>query len=123
LNDLGTIQLLQGKAADAIATFSLEPAELFRYSGLTMAEYTAGHAKESQQALDQVIAQLANSGAYQIAEAFAWRKDKDKAFQWLDRSLAQQDGGLSVIKYDPLMRGLRDDPRYAPLLRKINLPP
>ena len=115
--------MLQGKAADAVATFSQVSADLFRYSGLAMAQYAAGHPKESQQALDELISQSANSAAYQIAEAFVWRKERDKAFEWLDRALAQQDGGLSVIKYDPLMSNVRDDPRYAALLRKINLMP
>ncbi len=62
------------------------------------------------------------SAAYQIAEAYAWQGDKDKAFEWLERAYRQQDGGLTAIKYDPLLDNLRSDPRYHALLRKLNLP-
>ena len=73
-------------------------------------------------ALDQAIATSGQFAAYQIAEAYAWQGDKDKAFEWLERAYRQQDGGLTAIKYDPLLDNLRSDPRYHALLRKINLP-
>ena len=57
-------------------------------------------------------AKSAQGAAYQIAEAYAWRGEKDKAFEWLERSYRQRDGGLSAIKYDPLLASIRGDPRY-----------
>ena len=32
------------------------------------------------------------------------------------------DAGLIYFKYDPLLRSLRGDPRYATLLTRMNLP-
>jgi TolB-like protein/Tfp pilus assembly protein PilF len=122
LNDLGTMQLLEGNAADAEATFSKVNSDAFHFADLAMAEHALGHARESQQALDQAIARFAQEAAYQISEVYAWRGERDKAFEWLDRSYRQQDGGLISIKYDPLFDGLRDDPRYRSMLRKLNLP-
>jgi hypothetical protein len=29
---------------------------------------------------------------------------------------------MSILKFTPLLRSLRGDPRYAALLRKLNLP-
>ncbi len=69
-----------------------------------------------------MIATHGQDAAYQIGEVYAWRGEKDKAFEWLERAYQQQDGGLTVIKYDPLLLSLRGDPRYHTLLRKINLP-
>lgn len=46
---------------------------------------------------------------------------KDQAFQWLERAYAQHDGGLTLVKVDPLLRSLRPDPRYAVLLRKMKV--
>ena len=122
LNDLGALQLLEGNAAEAAATFRKNDAVGFRLTSLAMAEYTLGHADKSQQALDEAIATHGQDAAYQIAEVYAWRGEKDKAFQWLARAYQQQDGGLTAIKYDPLLAGLRGDIRYHALLRKINLP-
>ena len=87
-----------------------------------MAEYSLGRVKESQQALDEQIAKYAQGSAYQVGEIYAWRGEKDKAFEWLDRAYAQHDGGITFIKNDPLLAKLRDDPRYAAMLKKLGLP-
>ena len=122
LNDLGTLQLLDGRPQDALETFRKIDNEGFRLSSVAMAEHTLGHAQESQQALAQLIAQHSTEAAFQIAETFAWRGEKDKAFAWLERAYQQRDGGLSDIKTDPPLAGLRSDPRYEAFLRKMNLP-
>jgi hypothetical protein len=36
--------------------------------------------------------------------------------------LQQRDGGLIETKVDPLLKSLHHDPRYAALLKKLNLP-
>jgi TolB-like protein/Flp pilus assembly protein TadD/tRNA A-37 threonylcarbamoyl transferase component Bud32 len=122
LNDLGTLQLLEGRAQDALETFRKIDNEGFRLSSVAMAEHTLGHARESQQALEQVIAQHAAGAAFQIAEIYAWRGEKDQAFDWLERAYRQRDGGLVDIKTDPPLADLHDDPRYKAFLRKMNLP-
>jgi serine/threonine protein kinase/Tfp pilus assembly protein PilF len=122
LNDLGTLQLLEGRPQDALDTFRKIDNEGFRLSSVAMAEHTLGHVRESQRALEQLIAQHATEAAFQIAEIFAWRGEKDKAFDWLERAYQQRDGGLSDIKTDPPLVNLRDDPRYNAFLRKMNLP-
>ena len=124
LSDLGTLQLLENKAAEALATFRKVDVErvTFRLAGIAIAEHTLGHEKESQQALEELIAKRAQLSAYQIAEAFAWRGENGKAFEWLERAYQQRDGGLTTIKTDPLLASLSDDPRYKALLRKMNLP-
>jgi TolB-like protein len=122
LNDLGTLQLLEGRAQDALDTFRKIDNEGFRLSSVAMAEHTLGHVRESQHALEQLIAQHATEAAFQIAEIFAWRGENDKAFEWLERAYQQRDGGLSDMKTDPPLANLRNDPRYKTFLRKMNLP-
>jgi hypothetical protein len=60
--------------------------------------------------------------AYQIAEVYAVRGETDKAFEWLQISFDNHDGGTLSLSVDPLLRGLRDDPRYKNLLAKLGLP-
>ena len=69
-----------------------------------------------------MIAKYARVDAYQIAEVHAWRGEADQAFAWLDRAREQRDGGLLSVKADPLLRGLRSDPRYHAFLDKMKLP-
>ena len=64
----------------------------------------------------------AGAQAAQIAEVYAWRNEKDKAFEWLDRAFNNHDGGLNLIKIDLFYKNLRADPRYPAFLRKMNLP-
>jgi serine/threonine protein kinase/Tfp pilus assembly protein PilF len=121
LNRLAVLQLLEGNAKDALATYRQIDDEGFRLYGIAITEHTLGHAKASQQALDEAIAKHATDSAYQIAEARSWRGEKDSAFEWLERAYGQRDGGLAEAKIDPLLENLRGDPRYEALLRKLNL--
>jgi serine/threonine-protein kinase len=122
LNNLGTLQLLDGHAGDAIASFRKIDDAAFRLAGVAMSAYTLGHAAESQQAFDELRAKFAEEAAEQIGEVYAWRGEKDQAFEWLERAYAQRDGGLTQTKYDPLLDSLRSDPRYNAFLRKMKLP-
>jgi hypothetical protein len=72
--------------------------------------------------LSELIAKYHAGGAYQIAQAYAFRNQSDEAFQWLDRAYAQRDGGLIGTKVDPSFKSLHNDPRFAAFLKKLNLP-
>ena len=58
----------------------------------------------------------------QIAQVYAWRGEKDQAFEWLDQAYAIHDAGLVRLPYDPAMAPLRNDPRFAALVRKLGFP-
>jgi hypothetical protein len=76
---------------------------------------------ESDAALRQLIEAHHDTAAVQIAQAYAYRGERAKAFDWLDRAVVQRDPGLINLKTDPLFAGLRGDPRYKTVLRKMNL--
>jgi TolB-like protein len=122
LNALGWLQLSEGKAQDALATFRKIDEVVFRLYGTSMAAHTLKDSNQSQQALEELIAKNAGDSAYQIADVYAWRGEKDQAFLWLNRAYAQRDGGLTQVKFDPLLDSLRSDPRYTAFLRKMRLP-
>jgi len=50
----------------------------------------------------------------------AWG-DYDQAFRWFDVAYKARDGSLILLKTDPTPDPLRDDPRFAVLLRKMEL--
>jgi TolB-like protein/cytochrome c-type biogenesis protein CcmH/NrfG len=113
--------LLMGDPASALPMSQRASAEEFRLQGAALAEHDLGNIKGAQQQLNELIAKHADSVAYQIAEVYAWWGDKANAFQWLDRAYVQHDGGLALVKVDPLLKRLRPDPRYKALVRKMNL--
>lgn len=117
----GETALLEGHFQEALAQFD-KAGSGYGLAGAAMAQHSLGHAAESKRTLDAEIAQFAQNAAYQIAEAYAWRGEKDAAFAWLDRAVAQRDGGLSFMKCDPLLANLHGDPRYRALLQRLGLP-
>ncbi|MEA3179996.1 MAG: eukaryotic-like serine/threonine-protein kinase [Gammaproteobacteria bacterium] len=118
---LGILNLRDGHASEALAAFRDVDSESLRLSGVAVAEHTLGHARESQQALDELIAKAADNASYQIAEVYAWRGQKDRAFEWLAQAYRQHDTGLCGIKTDPMLAALRGDPRFAAMLAKVHL--
>ena len=120
----GRVDLLEARFADARAQFGKIPDSDVgdRLAGIALTEDRLGHADESQKALDELIRSHSQYDAYEIATIYAWRGDKEKVFEWLDRAYRQHDSGLVDVKVDPLLHGLRGDPRYKAFLRKMNLP-
>ena len=120
---LGVIDLQEHQPKNAARAFAASGYEPLQLLGAALAEHELRRGPESQQALDALIRDYGHNAAYQVAQAYAWRGQDEEAFQWLDRAFAQRDGGLAEVKYDPLLRKLRKDPRYAALLGRMGLPP
>jgi hypothetical protein len=56
------------------------------------------------------------------ADAWAQLGDRDKAFQCLERSFQAQDELLPAFLRSALLDPLHSDPRWAALLKKLNMP-
>ena len=80
-----------------------------------MVYHFLGRKAESDGALAEFIEKYQSGGAYNIAQVYAFRGEADPAFHWLERAYAQHDGGMFLLKVDPLLRNLRTDPRYKAL--------
>jgi TolB-like protein/Flp pilus assembly protein TadD len=118
----GQILLSEGRQQEAMAEVEKETGDWEKLSGESLAYYALGRREESDKALKRLIVTHQNDCAYQIAEVYAYRGEVDKAFEWLDRAYQQRDPGAPELKTSPLMKGLRQDARYAELLKKMRLP-
>jgi TolB-like protein/tetratricopeptide (TPR) repeat protein len=114
--------VLRGDGEEALREAQLEPNEGYHRFELALAHYARGDRSAADAALAEMVARDRNLLAYQIAEVYAWRGETDKAFEWLQISYDNHDTGLLSLLIDPLMRGLRSDPRYKAILEKIGLP-
>ncbi len=119
---LGLVYLGQGRVQDALVEIEREPMAALRLQGQAAAYSALGRKKESDVALRELIAKYQASAAFQIADVYAFRKEPDKAFEWLERAYVQHDGGVASTKWDPLLKNLRGDPRYMAFLKKLRLP-
>ena len=72
--------------------------------------------------MQELIAKHHATEAFLIAEVYAFRSQSDDSFEWLDRAFAERDSSLIYTKVDPELKSLHRDPRFAALLKKLNLP-
>jgi len=112
----------RGDGETALREAQLEPNEGYRRFELALAHYVRGDRAAADAALADLIANGRDQLAYQIAEVYAVRGEKEKAFEWLQISFDNHDTGTLTLLIDPLLRGLRDDPRYKNLVAKLGLP-
>jgi tetratricopeptide (TPR) repeat protein len=119
---LGVLLLREGRFPEAIAAYRKVSIAVFRLVGLAMAEHSLGHTKESQQAFDELIAKYATDNPSQVAWVYAWRGERNKAFEWLERAYREHDGDITALKWSPFVDSLRGDPRFGAMLRKLKLP-
>jgi eukaryotic-like serine/threonine-protein kinase len=60
--------------------------------------------------------------SYWAATLYSALGDKDQAFAQLEKAYQERDWFLQRLKTDPYMDPLRDDPRFADLVKRIRLP-
>ena len=118
---LGTLRLEQGRPEEALTAFQQEGIEALRLSGIALAQHGLGRHAESEATLQQLIEKCSDNGALQIAEAFAYLGDADRAFEWLERAYEQRDTGLPQMQSWPLLRNLHDDARWQPFIERVGL--
>jgi hypothetical protein len=118
----GELFLLENQPQQALSAFLETGLEVFRLNGQAKAEYSLKHADSSTRALETLIDKYARTSPWMIAEVYAWRGEKDAAFEWAERAYEQRDDGITWLKINIDFRSLRDDTRYKALIRKLNLP-
>jgi TolB-like protein/Tfp pilus assembly protein PilF len=115
------ICLAQGRLDEALEAAQRETHDMFRLLALANVYHAQGRHTESDAALNELIETVPDTAALQIAEAFAYRGERDQAFAWLERACAQRDCGMSMVRALPSLRGLRGDPRWGPFVKKVGL--
>ena len=61
------------------------------------------------------------SDAYLIASLHSFLGENDKGFEWLERSVSRQEFGPLILRMDESFDGIRSDPRYLSLIRRLGL--
>jgi len=118
---IGGTYLAEGKFEEAVTAAQKDAADWARLSIVSCARWAQKRVPESDAALQEMIAKFAETAAYQIAEVYAYRNDKDRAFEWLERARRQRDAGLAGLRADSLLQNLHNDPRWDALLRSMSL--
>jgi len=118
----------EGKFEEAIALFQAAmagyPPSPRMTASLARVYATSGRRAEARRLLKQALAHADSRrlAPYYVAQIYARLDEKDQAFAWLARACEERDEQIVMIKVDPKMDGLRSDPRFTELLRRIGLP-
>ena len=115
------VAIQRGDAETALREAQLEPDAGYRRFAVAAAQYARGDRNAADAALADLLANR-QGVAYQIAQVYAVRGEKDKAFEWLRISFDEHDTGTLALLVDPLLRDLRNDTRYKTLVAKMNFP-
>jgi len=114
-NDCGTAR----HEADWIA--KTYPAVPVTQTVLAFAAACEGNKPEALRRITQMSAH--NAPHYQLAIAYALLRDPDNAIAELERSGDAHEGQILYLKYDPFFDGIRNDPRYVALEKRVGLIP
>jgi TolB-like protein/DNA-binding winged helix-turn-helix (wHTH) protein len=118
---LGRILLEQGQPQAALKEMMAEARPAL---GLVFAYHALGRDADSDRALAEMLKDYHSVGAVNVAKAYAYRGENDRAFEWLNRAVLEHDLNLGHdLKYDPTFAGLRSEPRYHEVLRSVHLEP
>jgi tetratricopeptide (TPR) repeat protein len=113
--------------AEAEKNLAIFPDGAYALAGLGYAYAVAGRRTEAQKVLDQLkqLSKQKHVPAGAMDQIYVALGEKDKAFEWLEKAYEERSIALGGedIRVDPIYDPLRSDPRFADLLRRMNLQP
>jgi tetratricopeptide (TPR) repeat protein len=116
-----SILLELGRADDALLENALETDAAARVAGEEIIKFRIGSRRDADALLDTFISRFAADDPYTAANIFGFRAQADEAFKWLDRAIAEHQSAVIYLKTEPALVSLHDDPRWASVLRRMNL--
>jgi len=124
---LGMAYEQKGMLPEALAEFEearhLDPGQPFTLGYLGHALATAGRRAEALQ-MAEALEHHQGPGyvdPFAVAIVHAGLGDRDRAFTWLEAAFRVRSESLLHYKDAPLLDGLRSDPRFADLVRRMGL--
>ena len=125
---LGRAWLQQGQTAEAVAQLRKSDEILggvpFSRADLGFALARAGAHAEAEVMLADMLRRREDGyyPAFAIAILHLGLARVDEALDWLDTAVDERHAGFYLPATDPLYEEVRDDPRFAALLARMNLP-
>ena len=78
-------------------------------------------AQEQLSKLNETLKRGEYVPASEYVNAYTLLGDKEQALAWLNKAVQERNGFVFIVKIDPIYDGLRADPRFADLLRRVGL--
>jgi tetratricopeptide (TPR) repeat protein len=126
---LGEAYLGQQMYSEALAEYqkalALDPGDVWGLSGLGRTYGRLGQRANAEKVIQRLVRDSRERGdlAIQIAFIYSDLGDKDRAFAGLEQAYQARDGALILLNVLPYLKPLRQDPRFADLIRRVGLSP
>jgi tetratricopeptide (TPR) repeat protein len=127
LTSLGFALLADNKPGEAVPVLvhahALSPGSPATIGVLIMAYARAGRRDDAMRLLAE-LSRRRKTGyvpAAAFVNAYLGLGDKEKAFYWLEQAFHEQSNILQFVKTHPFFDPIRDDPRFADLVRRVGL--
>jgi serine/threonine-protein kinase len=122
LHDLGRSLALERRFKESIAAYQkaneIDPQWGW---GAGVAYAMAGQKDEARKVAAGLERASSRWNTWCTAEIYSVLGDKEQAFKWLEAAFQQRHSWIPWIKVHPSFDPLRDDPRFAQLLHRMNL--
>jgi TolB-like protein/Tfp pilus assembly protein PilF len=100
----------------------ITPEFVWSQTCLAMTYNKLGQHGDAEAVLAKLRASGGDAAAYQYAQIYAQWGQIPKALEWLETALRLRDGGLLLVKTDPLLDPLRQEPRFQAIERALHFP-
>ncbi len=120
---LAIIEIQRGHPGAAVKFARQETDPFWQTFGLALAQFANGERVEADAALQKLIHEDADDAGSQIAQIYAFRKEPEKMFEWLEHAWRTHDVGVTELLSNPLLRAYKDDPRFIAFAQKIGVMP
>jgi DNA-binding winged helix-turn-helix (wHTH) protein/TolB-like protein/Tfp pilus assembly protein PilF len=112
----------QGKESEAfeymIKRLSIDKADDETMERFKIAFTASGWRGVTMERIERAVSKP-DSEPSRLARLYADLGDNDRAFEYLEKAYQQRSNMIAVLRVDPYLDPLRDDPRYHDLIRRI----
>jgi TolB-like protein len=118
----GLAYLSLGEFEAARASCATPPLDWYNTFCLAIVYHKLNRQSDADAALAAVRAEFGDDASFQYAEIYAQWGNIPKALECLEAAYRVHDTGLALLKVDPLLDPLRQEPRFKEIERKLKFP-
>jgi hypothetical protein len=94
-----------------------------RHLCLALTYHVLGRQVDAEHELEQFKTKYGDTSAYRYAQIYAQWGNAPAALRWLDRVEQIYAYGMTLLKVDPLLDPIRNEPHFKELVARMKFPP